>query len=294
MKFKIYKLISPSNHCYVGQTKQNSIETRLLQHINEWKRWIKKDRPRKTYQAVLYYAFDKYDPNTWKLELLEECDTQDQANQLEIKYIEEMGYYNTQKGGQGWSQLNLNDQHKENISKSRKEYFQSEEGSQWKEILSQKLKTNNPSKKGNVPWNKGIPQTEETKKKISSGVKKTFKETPEIMLKKSEKLKESWARGDFKDRPKPTTETIQKQIQSRIGFKQTEYQKQRASETKSKTWKITSPDGKTQVIKSLRNFCKDKNVDSSTLSSRGHSKGWKVEKIDDATIHIHQERDYKK
>ena len=195
---------------------------------------------------------------------------------------QKIGYYNIQKGGQGWSHLHLNKQHKENISKSRKEYFQSEEGSQWKEILSYKFRENNPSKKGKVPWNKGIPQNEETKKKISLGVKKTFKENPEIMLKKSEKLKESWARGDFDNRPKPTTETIERIRQSNIGKKQTEYQKQRVRETKSKIWKVTSPDGETQIIKSLNNFCKDKKVDSGNLSKYGHSKGWKAERIDNA------------
>ena len=56
----IYKLTSPSNKIYIGQTK-TTLEERLHKHITLWKR-LSKTKDYKKSCTKLYYAFDKYNP----------------------------------------------------------------------------------------------------------------------------------------------------------------------------------------------------------------------------------------
>jgi len=115
---------------------------------------------------------------------------------------------------------------------SRKKYFESEEGLEWKKTLSEKMSVDNPSKKGKIPWNKGIPMSEETKSKVSISAKDAWS-NPELKEKQSIKTKKMWEDGVFDNRPKPSEESIQKRIETnkKNGFKQSEHQKKRVSET---------------------------------------------------------------
>lgn len=57
-------------------------------------------------------------------------------------------------------------------SKLRREYWASESGTEHKKRLSEEMKTNNPSKKGNIPWNLGkkCPTISEGKKGNLKGI----------------------------------------------------------------------------------------------------------------------------
>jgi hypothetical protein len=66
---------------------------------------------------------------------------------------------------------------------------------------------------------------------------------------------------------------------ARLGQKQTEYQKKTLSEKLSKTWSITNPSGNIIIIKNLRQFCKENNLDQGNMSRGGH-KGWKCLKLE--------------
>jgi len=78
---------------------------------------------------------------------------------------------------------------------------------------------------------------------------------------------------------KLSDETKRKIQDSRQGFKQTEYQKKTLSEKLSKTWSITTPGGDVLIIKNLRQFCKENNLDQGNMCRGGH-KGWKCHKLE--------------
>lgn len=64
-----------------------------------------------------------------------------------------------------------------------------------------------------------------------------------------------------------------------LGHKQSEYQKMRVKETKSKKWIVTYPNGLEQQIIGLRAFCIEHNLSQGSLTTHGHSKGFKVRKL---------------
>ncbi len=115
---------------------------------------------------------------------------------------------------------------------ARKKYYNSEEGKEWLSKLSQNMSMNNPSKPGKTPWNKGVPMAEEVKSKVSSTLKEIW-DDPDMKEKQSIRTKQMWESGIFDNRPAPTQESIDKRIKTnrKNGFKQTEYQRKRVSET---------------------------------------------------------------
>lgn len=145
------------------------------------------------------------------------------------KIVTEEARYKMSIAGKGRSK---SEEHKRKISEARKKYYETVGGLEWKNTLSIKAKQNNPSKKGNVPWNKGLKNcfNETTIEKMSAR-QKEIKNTSEYKQQQSERCKSMWETGIFDNRPKPTKEQIVKRAESIRGFKQSDYQKQRASET---------------------------------------------------------------
>lgn len=110
-------------------------------------------------------------------------------------------------------------------SQLKKEWWDSQESENWRSELSRRFSKNNPSKPGNVPWNKGIKAPQ-----ISAARK--GKPSPRSSEEHAKVTKEAWERGCFDNRPKPTPEQVAKRAAHRraLNRKQTDYQKQRASE----------------------------------------------------------------
>lgn len=111
-------------------------------------------------------------------------------------------------------------------SQLKKDWWDSDKSSTWRDTLSQRLSENNPCKPGNVPWNKGIkaPQISKAKKGKPSNVDKETR---------SRITKEAWERGCFDNRPKELAEQHKQKISESLralNRTQTDYQKQRASE----------------------------------------------------------------
>ena len=84
---------------------------------------------------------------------------------------------------------------------------------------------------------------------------------------------------------KQTKEHIQKRVDSMIGFKQSEHQKDRARETFESAWLVTNPQGQSFNIINLRKFSKENGLDQGNMVkvSKGilkQHKGWKCVKID--------------
>ena len=112
------------------------------------------------------------------------------------------------------------------------------------------------------------PKTEETKEKIRQY--RLGKHLNELSKEKiGQKAKERWSNGVY---------DVKKLRLSRIGFKQSDYQKQRVTETLAAAWLITTPEGITMNIVNLREFCRKNNLDQGNMS-RGKHKGWKCVKL---------------
>jgi predicted GIY-YIG superfamily endonuclease len=164
----VYKFTSPSGKSYIGMTK-NTINGRFNQH-----RYASLKSENK---GPFAYALCKYqDVNSWKKEILFESDNSEDIKQKEIECIASHntlvpnGYNVLQGGQQGLFGMTLSEEHKKKQSEGRKKYYETEEGKQWKQHLSEVYKGNEFSK-GLIPYNKGktglLKHTDETKKIIS-------------------------------------------------------------------------------------------------------------------------------
>lgn len=275
----IYKIQSPSNKVYIGQTK-TSLNIRFKQHVSLWKR-LSKNKNYRGNNVKLFHAFDKYDPVYWFISIIDFASSKDELDEKETYYIQLYDSYNNgyncTKGGDGRKVDFLEEDHKENISISRKKYFETEEGLKWKEQLrnnfvgennpmfgktfkhseetKQKMKDNSVGKnKGKEPWNKGIKCSDEQKEKQSLKMKENHKNGKYDDLKRSLNMK---------------------------GKQQTEFQKQRVSETKGKIWIIIDPNGNEFEVFSLNKFCKENGLDSGNIQSKSGSKKYKAKRKED-------------
>ncbi|MCR4661666.1 MAG: GIY-YIG nuclease family protein [Clostridia bacterium] len=144
--YKTTNLIN--NKFYIGQHKNNKNNSSYLGS-----------------GKILKYAINKYGKENFKLEILEECDSQQKLNEREkywIKILKNENCYNISDGGNGG---NLGESVNFKISQTLKEH--------WKNGVVFHH-ANSGFKKGCIPWNKGKPgtmldkhHTSETRKKLS-------------------------------------------------------------------------------------------------------------------------------
>lgn len=286
---QVYKLTSPSGKHYIGLTSA-TLEERWKQHVTLWKKLNSKgiDYRGKQVTSILFYAFDKYHPDTWLKEIVFETTNLDEAKSKEIELIEQLNTtnsdfgYNVLVGGQtGWAGKNLSEEHKEKQAKTRSEWYKTEEGKIWKQQLSERWANteNNPSTlKIGQP---GTKHSEETKTKISK-IKKEYYETHDSPNKGkilSDDVKEKMSLA--KKGKKLSPEHREKVVSALYGRKQTFNQKKIATETNSMNWEITTPDGEILIIRNLRQFCKDNKLSQGNLITYGHTKGYRVKKLED-------------
>lgn len=279
----IYKFTSPSGKHYIGLTS-STMERRWRQHVTLYNKLSRKgvDYRGNSATPILFYAFDKYNPNLWERKILFETDNLEEAKSKEIEFIAEYkttnpNYgYNVLVGGQtGWAGKNLSENHKEKQSKSRISWYDTEEGKLWKEQLSQRWSNteNNPSTlRIGQP---GFAHTEESKAKISAankgrnlGVSRDFTEEHCKNISKAKKGK------------KLSPEHKEKVVNALVGRKQPKSQKQKVADANSMDWLVTTPDGKEIKITNLRQFCKENNLSQGSLTTYGKSKGFKVQKLE--------------
>lgn len=263
----VYKLTSPSGKSYIGKSKDYS--KRFDQHITE----ALNNSDRKICKAIR-----KYGKENISLEILEENISEDEACKLEIMYIEKFDTYkngyNMTKGGDGIDS--------ETQSKLKTNFYQTDKGIEERKRRSKVLKENNPSKKGRTAWNKGLLQSEETKQKIKSSLRNLYDSNPELSIEASKRTKKMWQEGIFDNRPLLSAESIQKGIESRKGFKQSERQKESVRKAKSKAFLITYADDTSEEIFGLSKFSRDRRIPLATLNhvlAGNPSKKWKIKSI---------------
>jgi hypothetical protein len=177
MSIGIYKITNPNNKVYIGQSVD--IESRWDNHTSK-----------SVYQkntSPLYNSFRKYGVDTHVFEILEIC-VESKLNERE-RYWQE--YYNAINEGLNQRLTDTDDKsgylsqsHKQKISSAmigknvwckgvsrpenvKQKISKTKKENPYKFTLEQKNKMS-LSSKGQIPWNLGIPQTYEAKKKISN------------------------------------------------------------------------------------------------------------------------------
>ena len=149
---------------YVGQAndfKQREYEWSCLKH--------------KYAGALINNARKKYGIENWKVEILRECDTQEELNQWEVYYIGELGTkrpngYNLTDGGEGCSGYRCTEEHrlKNSLAKTGSNH------PNWgKHLSAETRKKISEANKGRTSPLKGRPRTAEIRKKISEAKKGT-------------------------------------------------------------------------------------------------------------------------
>ncbi len=130
-------------------------------------------------KGVIDRARTKYGFDNFKVEILRECETQDELSKWEMYYIKELNTkipngYNLTDGGEGLNGYQHTEETRKKLSESLKGRVSPRKGIKLSDEAKVKL---SESHKGQKAWNKGIPQTEEHKRKQSIAMKgRTFSE----------------------------------------------------------------------------------------------------------------------
>lgn len=170
MTFTIYLLTSPSGKHYVGQTSQ-PIEARW-KHGTGYKSCV-----------ALNKAIQKYGWDNFTHEILAVCDTGEEADELEKKFIQEYNCivpngYNIDRGGN--ANKIMGEETKRKIGDANRGRVHSEDV----------RKRMSDGGKGRVPWNKGKTgvYTDETRAAMAAGMK--GRQSPRNGVKLSDETKE--------------------------------------------------------------------------------------------------------
>jgi len=157
-------------------------------------------------------------------------------------------------------------------------------GKSHSEETKNKLREKN---KGQVPWNKGIPRTEEERKKMSKSQKERFKrEDPwnkgktgifsqEALQSMSEKRKGviPWNKGI------PRTPEEKKKMSENNPMRRNEVKQKMIESLCKTTYEFIDPEGNIHITKNMTQFCLDQNLNRSCIAlvikgKQKHHKNW--------------------
>jgi len=276
----IYKLTSPSGKVYIGQSKYD-LDIRWQQHLWLWQLVSRSDDKKRT---RLHHAFNKYEPELWKREILLECE-QEFASLREQEEIQKhdsfQNGYNMTLGGEGLNGADFSELHRSGISKAKKLWWDSPIGQKKKMELSEQFKKNNPSSilKGKPSWNAGRkmpPRNEDWCRNISKATTGKPKSKEAI-----EKMRIS------KTGTKLSEEHKLKIKNTMTGQVRGESHRQKTSAAKSCSWQVITPTGEVMIIYNLRAYCRENGLDPGNLS-RGTHKCYKATRLTDKGQRFHK------
>lgn len=202
----IYKLQNPSGKVYIGQT--NNFGRRMNDYV------VRRNELKST---KLSRSINKYTLSSHTLEILAYPSTQEEANVLEIFYIDFYNSFeeglNLTKGGLGKRGIQLSKEHIQRlIEKNKNRVWTQEMRDKHAKILK-----NRKQFKGTPSKYKGIPRSDEVKQKISEK-NKGRKMTPSQIDKRKLSYKKSLEEGTY--------------VNNRKGIILSEETKNKISETK--------------------------------------------------------------
>lgn len=244
----VYRLISPSGKSYIGLTTRE-LSVRWGEHVSAWLA-AKKRGGRKN---KLQCAMDKYEPREWRQEILFETEDSEVLATMEvfniIKYDTVNNGYNINPGGDlGSYGREYDDEHREALALSKKAWWDSPRADGFRQALQKRMSSDNPSKPGNIPFNKGLKHRPETIQKIAEGSKKSWDEASEE--RRARAGQRAFAMG-----------------KANKGHKR-----------HAKTWLVTDPLGNKFEVQDLPTFVREKNLKYTTLVAGFQSNGYRAKK----------------
>jgi len=260
-----------NNKKYIGLTTTD-LKTRFNQHCQP------------SHKLTISNAIRKHGKENFTIRELDSASTIDELNKLEQKWIKNYDTYNNgyneTKGGHGLTGKKLTKEHKDKIAKARLRENRSEEeikGMQeryWSGPLSKQKGKDHPN------YGKETPQDVRDKISESNIGREAWNEGKTGIYSEESLEKMSKAKRGKKQSQK----TIEKRIKTlkENGFKQTDHQKKITSQTMSKTYEITFPDGHKEIITNMREFGRKHNLINATSNlsgKRGKYKGYKARLI---------------
>ena len=190
----IYKITSPSNRIYIGQ----SVDVKKRFNTYKYEKCIK--------QRLLYSSLKKYGHNKHKFEILHRC-LPEQLNELEKYYVDLFQCFNTKYGlnlrdGGGSHSLMMKrtDEQKKRISKAHKGQKAWNKGIKMSNEQYEKCKST-MFKNGQIGPRKGIIVSNKTKEKMRNAKLNThLSETHKYNISKSLIGKNTWSKGSTRNR----------------------------------------------------------------------------------------------
>lgn len=166
--YKIYKHTSPSGKVYIGQTRAKNPVVRWR---NGGKGYYRVNKFGDYQQPAMVNAINKYNWDEWSHEIIDQCQTQEEANKLEQYYInlykssDSNFGYNITEGGGGHCGQPMSEQTKQRLSQSIKQKWQDPDYRE-KQKSKEHLPMHENTRKALLKANTGRKCSEETKQKI--------------------------------------------------------------------------------------------------------------------------------
>ncbi len=222
---------------------------------------------------AIKHAITKYGKENFSKKIDKTFETRGKASLYEAEivtkeWVEDRTTYNMKTGGMGGIHCEeikmkisqtlmghfVSSDTRDKISKANNGYKHSEESKRNMSV----------SKRGEKHWNYGKHHSEETKHKMS----------------KAKKGEKHWNYGKHR-----SEETKRKIGNANRGNIHTKEQNIIRANRMSQYWLLISPEDDTYIIKNLRQFCRDNNLDAASMSKvsqgkRNHHKGWKCKKLE--------------
>jgi len=233
----IYKATNKINgKCYIGQTT-GKLKNRRKQHLYKSKNMS---------NFYFHNALRTYGKDSFEWEVLCECDTKDELNEMEFHYIKQYDTYengyNMTFGGDGIIRINISEDHKQKISDALRGENHPMYGKHLSEDHKQKISNALKGKKVSIS----------TRKKMSeSSIGKKMSEEAKLKLSLAGKGRVSHMKG--KTHTKETRKILS--------------EKSKGNESHAKIWCFHHK-GKNIEIKNLQKFCIDNNYKYSKIYYR--------------------------
>jgi len=256
-----------NNKYYIGQTKF-TLEKRKKEH---------KKRYKSKYNLFFYNSLKKYGWNNFIWEVIEECESKEELDEMEFHYIKQFhshvseNGYNLTWGGDGNSCIRSKET-KNKMSEAQQKRWKNSENIIEASKRQKKIMSNEEYKNKIIEKLTTTCNTEEYKRKQSKIMKElwkndSFKENQmEIRNNKewrknlSNSVKKSW-KNDIK-RKKKMSEEVSERIKNNL------------EKHRKKAMKIWYINGK--IVKDLKTWCKDRNINYNTFYHyKNKEKGYK-------------------
>jgi len=278
----IYKSTNKINgKCYIGQTVK-TLNHRKIGHLGS------------TSPSNFSNALRKYGSDAFKWEIIEECSSKEEMDEMEFHYIKQYNSfkpngYNLTWGGDketlGWIP---SEETRKNISKGLKKFWENQP-EEYKKIWGKRISKQNSGEKNywygkkrlDITGESNPAKRPESRKKISDAIKGCKR--PDLSKRNKNNAGKTYEEIYGKEKAEKTK---QKMSKSHKGIKHkpmSDKAKENLSISSRKyIYELTSPEGKTLIIDNMCKFSKESGLNKASLlylvhgkNKKGIHKGWK-------------------